>query len=463
MPQFWSSCGSLRERISYETSAGVNPIAVPYLFAALMALEYGYNLLRGGRFQSPRDSATSLMVAIPHFAMLSVLPVAWLVLYRIVEHAMPWQLPSAWWIWPLGIVVMDLASYWMHRYHHALNLTWGIHSVHHSSDEFTVAGGGRSSVAEPLVNVISGAYLILVAPALVGMPVAAACVGWLVKDCWGFAVHTRNVDKLGPLEWILATPSHHRVHHAINPIYANRNYGFVMIVWDKLFGTFQPELADVPPVFGVDRPPMSFHPIAVAFHELRLVWRDAVATRRWRDKLRIWFMPAGWRPADVPSQPRQLARHHPPAPRALYVVGGLQLAYLVTANFHLSSTAAAHGVGDNLAYLGFLVVATAVAGDYFERRARYPVIETLRALGVTVMVTATGRWFGRPLDGISAALVALAGANLGAAWVHAARLRGGFARAPGRRVAAWHLRMSKPARRFAAACKRVGWARKAPG
>ena len=73
---------------------------VPYLFAALMALEYGYNLARGGRYQSPRDSATSLMVAIPHFAMLSVLPVAWVVLYRLVEHAMPWHLPAAWWIWP---------------------------------------------------------------------------------------------------------------------------------------------------------------------------------------------------------------------------------------------------------------------------------------------------------------------------------------------------------------------------
>jgi len=394
----------------------VGEIVVPYLFAALMALEYGYNLVRGGRYQSPRDSATSLMVAIPHFGMLSVLPVAWVVLYRLVEHAVPWHLPITWWIWPLGIVVMDLASYWMHRYHHALNITWGIHSVHHSSEEYTMTTGARSSIAEPVVNVVSGAYLILVVPALLGVPLVAAGVGWLVKDLWGFAVHTRNVDKLGPLEWILATPSHHRVHHAINPIYDNRNYGFVTIIWDKLFGTFQPELASEPPIFGTHRPPLSFHPVAVAFHELRLVWRDAVATRRWRDKLRIWFMPAGWRPMDVPDQPTQFRRHDSPPPRALYLVGGLQLVYLATASFQLSFTVGDHTVAANLAYLGFLVVATAVSGDYFEHAPRYAAIETARALGVAMMVVITGTWFGRPLDTVSTILIALAGANLVAAY-----------------------------------------------
>lgn len=390
-------------------------IAVPYLFAALMALEYGYNLVRGGRFQSPRDSATSLMVAIPHFATLSILPVAWVVLYRLVERALPYHLPAAWWIWPLGIVVMDLAVYWMHRYHHALNLTWGIHAVHHSSDEFTMTTGARSSVAEPLVNVISGAYLILVAPALLGLPVAAAGFGWVVKDCWGFAVHTRNIDKLGPLEYVLATPSHHRVHHAINPIYDGKNYGFVLIVWDKLFGTFQPELAAEPPIFGTHRPPLSFHPIAVAFHELRLVWRDAVASRRWRDKLRIWFMPAGWRPADAPTSDACFVRYAPPPPPALYAVGGLQLVYLVVASFHLSSTLADHAVATNLVYLGFLIASTAVSGEFFECTRRYADFEVARALGVAVMIAATGTWFGRPLDGVTVYLVLLATADLVAA------------------------------------------------
>ena len=390
-------------------------VVIPYLFGALMALEYLYNLARGGRYQSPRDSATSLMLAIPHVAVLSVLPVAWVLLYRVVEHAMPWHIPMGWWVWPLGIVAMDFASYWMHRYHHALNITWGIHSVHHSSEEFTITTGARASVAEPFVNVISGAYLILVLPALTGLPVAAAGLGWLVKDIWGFAVHTRNVDKLGPLEWFLATPSHHRVHHATNAIYDGKNFGFITILWDRLFGTFQPELAEVPPIYGTHRPPMSFHPLHVAFHGLAFVWRDAVAARRWRDKLRIWFMPAGWRPADLAAH--AVSERRPSSePRSLYLVGGLQLAYLLTASLHLSTTLGDHSLGENLAYLGFLVVATAIAGDYFETKPRYLALETARALGAIAMIGATDRWFGRPLGDLALVLVAFAAANLAAAW-----------------------------------------------
>lgn len=390
-------------------------VVIPYLFGALMALEYLYNLARGGRYQSPRDSATSLMLAIPHVAVLTVLPVAWVVLYRVVLHAMPWHIPMGWWVWPLGILAMDFASYWMHRYHHALNVTWGIHSVHHSSEEFTITTGIRASVAEPFVNVLSGAYLILVLPALTGLPVVAAGLGWLVKDIWGVAVHTRNVRTLGPLEWILATPSHHRVHHAINPIYDGKNFGFITILWDRLFGTFQPELAEEPPVYGTHRMPMSFHPLHVAFHGLAFVWRDARATRRWRDKLRIWFMPTGWRPADLGARPAIVPRTSP-SPRGLYLVGGLQLAYLMAASLHLSATLGDHALAENLAYLGFLILATAIAGDYFESKPRYLALETARALGVIAMIGWTDRWFGRPLGDVALVLVALSAANLLAAW-----------------------------------------------
>ncbi len=405
-------------------------IAIPYVFAALMLVELAYNVIRRTGFHDLRDSATSLLVAVPHFALLTIVPVVWFVAYHWLEPRVPGAMPAdAWWIWPLGIVVMDFAAYWMHRYHHALNLTWGVHSVHHSSENLTVTTGARSSMAEPLVNIISGAYLFLIAPALVGLPVAAAGLGWLVKDTWGFAVHTRTIDKLGPLEYVLATPSHHRVHHATNEIYAGKNFGFVFILWDKLFGTFQPERADVVAVYGTTDPPRCYQPVAVAFHGLACVWRDARAARRWRDRLAIWFMPAGWRPAGVESafEPRDFA----PVPRHLLLVGGLQLAGILGCIAHLAATVHTHGVANDLGYLGYIVLASACLGAFFDGSRTRLALECARALVLALMVAVSGRWFGRPLDEIAVALAALAIASLGASLGHARAVTGSHQRASG--------------------------------
>ena len=397
-------------------------IAIPYVFAALIVVELVYNAVRATGFQDVRDSAVSILVAVPHFALLTIIPVVWFVAYRWVEPRIPGALPvEAWWIWPLGIVVMDFAAYWMHRYHHALNITWGVHSVHHSSEHLTIATGGRSSMAEPIVNLVSGAYLVLIAPALLGLPAAAAGLGWLVKDTWGFAVHTRNIAKLGPLEYVLATPSHHRVHHATNEVYLAKNFGFVFIVWDKLFGTFQPELRGVAPAYGTVRPPRTYQPIAVAFHELACVWRDAAASPRWRDRLRIWFMPAGWRPPGIPGI--DVVPVVPPAmprvPARLYLVGGLELAFVLACIAHLTFSVGAHGQTYDLGYLALIVLGSACVGAFFDGSRRFVPLVCARALVILLSVVITGSWFGRPLDLGVALLAALAIAALGASLGHA--------------------------------------------
>ena len=114
-----------------------------------------------------------------------------------------------------------------------------------------------------------------------------------------FWYHTQHIGKLGFLEYIIVTPSQHRVHHAINPIYIDKNLAAIFCVWDRIFGTFQEELENEPPVYGTLKPALSWNPIWINFQHLYLLARDAYHTQKWQDKLRIWFMPTGWRPKDV--------------------------------------------------------------------------------------------------------------------------------------------------------------------
>ena len=117
-----------------------------------------------------------------------------------------------------------------------------------------------------------------------------------------FWIHTRLIGKLGPLEWVFNTPSHHRVHHARNPKYLDKNYAGTLIIWDRMFGTFQAEEEE--PVYGLVKPLNSWNPLWANLHVWNELFRDAWLAPRWRDKLRIWFMPPGWRPEGLPPNPR---------------------------------------------------------------------------------------------------------------------------------------------------------------
>jgi hypothetical protein len=147
--------------------------------------------------------------------------------------------------------------------------------------------------------VFSFVALFLLPAALIGVPAQVIAVIAPIQLFAQFWYHTRLIHKMGWLEYIIVTPSHHRVHHAINPEYIDKNYGQIFILWDKWFGTFQQELQDVPAVYGVKRPVQTWNPMLIGLQHVWLLLRDAIQTRSWKDKLRIWFMPTGWRPEDV--------------------------------------------------------------------------------------------------------------------------------------------------------------------
>lgn len=202
-----------------------------------------------------------------------------------------WDMHSPW-QWLVAIVLVDLCFYWYHRASHRSNFFWAVHHVHHSSEEYNLAVALRQPWLEKLVDVPF--YLPL---ALLGMPVELYLGAFTIDLLYQFFIHARWAPKLGPLEWIFNTPSHHRVHHGVNPRYIDTNYGGVFIVFDRLFGTFVGE--SEAPVFGTVKPLKTWNPAwanVVVWTELAAAAR---ATRNWQDKLKIWFAPPEWRPADL--------------------------------------------------------------------------------------------------------------------------------------------------------------------
>lgn len=202
--------------------------------------------------------------------------------------------------WVAAVVLflgVDLAYYWFHRIAHELNAPWAGHVVHHSSEEYNLAVALRQGTFQGLFSWVF--YLPL---ALVGFPPLWFVAMSSFDTLYQFWIHTRAIPKLGPLEWVFNTPSHHRVHHARNPQYLDKNYAGTLIIWDRMFRTFQEEQEE--PVYGLTKPLNSWNPLWANFHVWVELFQDAWAAPRWRDKLKIWVMPQGWRPPGLPERPR---------------------------------------------------------------------------------------------------------------------------------------------------------------
>jgi alkylglycerol monooxygenase len=213
----------------------------------------------------------------------------------MVQHWALFELKSTWLIYLVAFIALDFQGYWVHRLAHQINFFWNKHAIHHSSEEFNLACALRQSISS-FVNLFT---FFLLPAALLGVPSQVIAIVAPLHLFAQFWYHTVYIGKMGILEKIIVTPSHHRVHHAINAEYLDKNHGQIFIFWDKLFGTFQAELSEVKPVYGITRPASTWNPIKINFQHLWLLMQDAYHTKHWKDKLAIWFKPTGWRPADV--------------------------------------------------------------------------------------------------------------------------------------------------------------------
>jgi sterol desaturase/sphingolipid hydroxylase (fatty acid hydroxylase superfamily) len=195
--------------------------------------------------------------------------------------------------WGMLLLLEDFMYYWLHRFDHEIRFFWAVHVTHHSSEHLNFTVGFRSSVFQPLYR-----FLYFIPLALMGFKPIDILFIYAATQIWGIFVHTKLINKMGWLEYFLVTPSHHRVHHASNPKYLDKNMGMFLIIWDKMFGTFQPELNDKeyqPIKFGLTKPIEKETPTTIIFHEWVQMWKDlARKDIGWKEKWFYLFGPPGW-------------------------------------------------------------------------------------------------------------------------------------------------------------------------
>ena len=278
-----------------ETYAKVLLYAIPF-FMLLLGIEILYGYFVKNQKYKVMDTVSSISSGFTNILKDSLGLGVILVSYPfLVENLALTEIKATWLVWFVAFIAIDFAGYWNHRLSHKVNFFWNQHVIHHSSEEFNLACALRQSVS----NLIGYFPFLLIPAALVGVPYKVIAVLAPIHLFAQFWYHTQHIGKLGWLEYVIITPSQHRVHHAINSEYIDKNLGQILSVWDRIFGTFQEELDTVPPQFGVLKPVATWNPILINFQHIWRIIKDAWRTKSIWDKTRIWFMPTGWRPADV--------------------------------------------------------------------------------------------------------------------------------------------------------------------
>jgi len=367
---------------------GINVIAVAIpVFLVCMLAEFLWSKRVGRSVYRFNDAVTDLSCGVSQQATGVFSKLVTLGVYVWVYDAFAWlELSRTSWVpWVAGFFLYDVAYYAWHRFTHEVNIGWATHVVHHQSEDYNLAVALRQSMTSVFTSLPF--YLPL---AIIGIDPIVFAVHASISLLYQFWIHTELVGKLGPLEWVLNTPSHHRVHHAINPQYLDKNYAAVLIVWDRSFGTFAEE--HEAPVYGTVKPLNSFNPVWANFWYLDLLWRDARAARTWGEWWRVWWGHPGYRPESLPPYPaprpitpEEQQKYHPVGSVRAQVYVGIQ--HLVTvlglvALLWVEKTAPWEGIALSV---GLIVWSVGNLGGLFERRSWARVSEVVR-WAVTALV-----------------------------------------------------------------------------
>ena len=302
--------------------------AIPFFLLAIL-LELAFGLAKRRNTYRLNDSVSSLLLGTLSQARRFVtLGVGGYIYYLFTQHfSLPLMDASHWFTWVLAMVVYDFCYYWLHRMGHERSILWAAHVAHHQSEDYNLSTALRQTSTGFLLG-----WVFFIPMYVLGVPAEVVISVGSLNLIYQFWVHTEHIPKLGWYEWFFVTPSNHRVHHAQNDRYMDRNYGGLFILWDRLFGTFQEELDEEPVVFGIRGPLKSFNPLKALTHIYSDMLRDSWRTAHWRDKVKVWFARTGWRPEDVSVlYPRTKAnldrfqRYDPQVPRLVSLYAFYQL------------------------------------------------------------------------------------------------------------------------------------------
>jgi sterol desaturase/sphingolipid hydroxylase (fatty acid hydroxylase superfamily) len=312
--------------------------AVPFFILAIL-VELGYGVAVGRNTYRLNDSCGSLFLGVLSEARRFVtLGVGGYIYYLVTQYfSLPLMDASHWFTWVLAIVLYDLCYYWLHRLGHERTILWAAHVAHHQSEDYNLGTALRQTSTGFLLG-----WVFYIPMYMLGIPAEVVVTAGAINLIYQFWVHTEHIPKLGWYEWVFVTPSNHRVHHAQNDVYIDRNYAGIFILWDRLFGTFQEELDNEPVIFGIRGALHSWNPVKALTHIYIDMVNDSRHTRRWQDKLRVWVGRTGWRPTDVetryPRDKTDLAhfeKYNPTVPAPVSWYGLFQLLFAVVLVFYM--------------------------------------------------------------------------------------------------------------------------------
>ena len=364
-------------------------VAVPFFILAML-LEYLYGRVVKKQTYRLNDTVNSLQLGV----LSSLNDVLKLGFSAVVFGSLTqllgvpqWPMDAAW-QWIAAFVAYDFCYYWKHRYGHQWRIMWASHVAHHQSEEFNLSTALRQTGTDYL------GFVFYIPLYLAGVPAVVVVTVGSLNLIYQFWVHTEHIRRLGPLEWIFVTPSNHRVHHARNPEYVDRNYAGVFILWDRIFGTFADERADAPCVYGITRGLKSWNPLWANWHfwyeTAQLAWR----TRNWGDKFKVWFKPPGWYPADLQPDPVtnrdwRYPKYDPPAALFTRIHTFIQLWLLTFASLWLLAAAKDLPRAFVLLLFGWFCFSFFVQGTWLEGRPYAPRLEWIR-IGIALALAYIG-------------------------------------------------------------------------